>query len=235
MALLMPPGVAPLAARLVSARASLDERLVEYLEDVETTLAAFANAPLGAIGFACTGSSYLAGRARERKIVAGIEAGSGRPFITAGNAVAAALRALGAGRVALVSPYPDSLTAASVRYWGEHGFEVARVASVAAAPGESFHPIYGLRAAESSQALSSLAQEPVPAIVMLGTGLPTLGPLLAANRRGGPLALSCMLCLAWRLLVSLGRLEDSRDSLEEYARGAGWETAFARSTGESAR
>ncbi len=61
--ILLPPATAMLTARLTSARPVLNDRLVDYVAGLDETCAQFANAPLGAIAFACTGSSYLGGPA----------------------------------------------------------------------------------------------------------------------------------------------------------------------------
>ncbi|MFM7690670.1 MAG: hypothetical protein ACKPAC_14630, partial [Alphaproteobacteria bacterium] len=63
--LLLPPATAMLTARLVSTKPSLNDRLRDYVAGLDATCAQFANAPLGAIAFACTGSSYLVGPAAE--------------------------------------------------------------------------------------------------------------------------------------------------------------------------
>ena len=68
--LLLPPATAMLTARLVSARPSLNDRLRDYVAGLDATCAQFANAPLGAIAFACTGSSYLVGPEAEDAAVA---------------------------------------------------------------------------------------------------------------------------------------------------------------------
>ena len=68
--ILLPPGAAMLTARV----AGLDE-----------TCAQFANAPLGAFAFACTGSSYLVGPKAEDAAVARLSTRA--PFMIAGRAV----------------------------------------------------------------------------------------------------------------------------------------------------
>jgi maleate isomerase len=122
---LLPPATAMLTARLVSARPSLNDRLRDYVAGLDATCAQFANAPLGAFAFACTGSSYLVGPEVEDAAVAQLS--TRVPFITAGRAVCEAFAALGAKRIGLVSPYPPDLTEASAAYWTARGFEVARI------------------------------------------------------------------------------------------------------------
>ena len=57
-----------LTARMVSARGTVEERLIDYYESLEETLKQFANAPLTVITSACTGASYLIGAQREDEI-----------------------------------------------------------------------------------------------------------------------------------------------------------------------
>ena len=154
------------------------------------------------IAVACTGASYLATYEREGAIVEALEAARGVPVVTSGRAVMEALRALGARRIGLVSPYPAALTAASVRYWEAGGMMVARVVEVAAEAG--FHPIYTLGAHRAGAALEALEGERgLEAVVMLGTGMPTLQPILERPRVGGAPVISCMLATAWRTVLAL--------------------------------
>jgi hypothetical protein len=55
-------------------------------------------------------------------------------------------------------------------------FDVVVVVDVINSQG-SFHPIFGLAASSASQALSALERKPLDAIVMLGTGMPTLASI----------------------------------------------------------
>src|SRR5699024_5941987 len=121
-------GVAMINARLMSDKPSMTDRLVDYFDNYGASLKQFANAPVGAVGAACTGASYLAGREREAAVVKQIEARHGHPFVTAALAVVDALNALKARNIGLVSPYPDDLNRASVGYWQSHGFDIAAVA-----------------------------------------------------------------------------------------------------------
>jgi maleate cis-trans isomerase len=219
--LLWPPGVAMINARLMSDKPSMAARLVDYFDNYGGALRQFANAPVGVVAAACTGASYLAGREREAAAVADIAARSGQPFVTAARAVVDALTALKARRLGLVSPYPDELNRASVEYWQSHGFEVAAVAN-AFNSDSAFHPIYSLAGRAAAQALRTLENAPLDAIVMLGTGMPTLQPLAdAIGWRGAP-AMSCNLCLAWRCVDALERREPSAATLQGWLTGEGW-------------
>src|SRR5262245_24630842 len=86
-AIMVPSGVAAITARMFSPHAALEDRLVDYLEHVEDTIARFANAPLDAIALGTTGTSYMMGAAREAELVARLTRQRGAPFVTTGQAV----------------------------------------------------------------------------------------------------------------------------------------------------
>jgi maleate isomerase len=181
----------------------------------------FANAPIGVAAAACTGASYLAGRDREAQIVADIPSRRGYPFITAGTAVVDALRVLDAHWIGLVSPYPDDLTRASVAYWQSHGFDVAELAS-AVTRSDTFHPIYCLDSSAALAALLTLRDKPLDAIVLLGTGMPTLRPIAETIGWSGAPTMSSDFCLAWRVVEALGRRSPEASTLASWLNGEGW-------------
>ncbi len=200
--ILFPPGVAAINARMVSRADTMDGRLRDYFRNLAATAAQFGDAPVDVLAVACTGASYLATYASEGEIVAALEAARRVPVVTSGRAVMDALRSLAARRVALVSPYPADLTAASVRYWRDGGLEIVRVVEAQAQAG--FHPIYAMPASSAQAALDALDGEAgLDAVVMLGTGMPTLRPILEKPRVGGAPVLSCILATAWRTALVL--------------------------------
>ena len=61
-AILCPPGYAAINARLTSPASQMLDRLSDYYSTLKSQIACFADAPIDAYAFACTGSSYLVGR-----------------------------------------------------------------------------------------------------------------------------------------------------------------------------
>ena len=220
--ILWPAGIAMLNARLTSSKETIEERLVDYTEQVEISLKQFANAPLQAVAFGCTGASYLIGQEKETEICARIEKNKGYPFVTAARAVTDSFIALGAKKIGLVSPYPASLTQVSVTYWQNAGFEVSEVAS-AFNDRSKFHPIYSLVADSSTEALQSLEDKEIDSIVMLGTGMPTLQPLLDCRNWNGPPVTSCMLSLAWRTVLHIDKQEPTAKNMLAWIKGEEWQ------------
>jgi maleate cis-trans isomerase len=218
---LLPPGMAMVNARMTSAKPTIVARLLDYLAALETWSEQFANAPVGAIAFACTGASYYAGVAEEEAAVARISAGRGVPFVTAGHAVRDAFHALGAKRIGLVSPYPQDLTGAAAAYWQSLGFEVVRISGSELKDGV-FHPIYAMSGEGAHAALMALDPAGLDAIAMLGTGMPTLAPIQRTPFHGGVPVLSCMLALAWRSVCALDGAAPTSENLLAWVRGEGW-------------
>ena len=220
-AVMTPPGYAFINARMLSPHKTIEERLVDYFTNLDRFARQFANAPIGAMAFACTGTSYLAGREAEDKALGDLSRSLGSPVISAATAVGIALNALGARRIALVSPYEGRLDAACTPYWESRGFDVA-VKTSAARPGENFHPIYSLPSGAARQALDEITDDKLDAIVMLGTGMPTLAPIAATPFHRGAPVLSCMFALIWAGTVLLDGVEPSADSLRQWLTGDWW-------------
>ena len=62
---------------------------------------------------------------------------------------------------------------------------------------------------------------------MLGTGMPTLAPILEVAGREGPPVVSCMLCLAWRAIEAVKGAKPSHDTLQRWIAGEGWGSRLA--------
>jgi maleate isomerase len=85
--ILMPPGVTFISARLTSPQAGIADRMRDYIASLDTTIAQFANAPLGALALAVTGASYYTGATEEDTAVARLEDRLGVPVVTAAGRV----------------------------------------------------------------------------------------------------------------------------------------------------
>lgn len=223
LAILMPKGTAWINGRLMSDKPTIAGRLRDYFAGFDVSVRQFANAPVGAIAFACTGASYLVGAAEEDARLKSLSDRLGVPTFTAATAVVDALRALDAKRIGLVSPYDDELTTASSAYWQERGFTIAAKANAFNA-GDAFHPIYGLPSGAAQAALDSMRGQDHDAVVMLGTGMPTLAPIARTGRIGNAPVMSCMLCLAWRAACHLEQRPPERSYLLAWIAADQWKS-----------
>lgn len=89
----------------------------------EATLALTTPAP-AVVGYACTSGSFVAGLAGERALVDAMLATGVPVAVTTSGAVVSALRALGAERVAVATPYDEAITALLVAFLAEAGVAV---------------------------------------------------------------------------------------------------------------
>jgi maleate cis-trans isomerase len=225
--ILLPPGLGFVTARLTSAKPTMEERLLDYFDRLDVTLPQFGDAPLRALGLACTGTSYLVGREREDGIFQALSRRLGMHASNSALAVVDALHALGARRIGLVSPYPDSLLQESIGYWQSRGFAVDAVARVIATAQDrersgSAHPVYALGSDSVIAALATLRGKALDAIVMLGTGMPSLQAIAQHPQLDGTPVFSCTLALAWRCALAVDGAEPTADSLRQWIEDAGW-------------
>lgn len=225
-AIMCQPGCGLITSRLTSNRPTLPARLVDYLEAVDGTISRFANAPLDAIGFACTGSSYLVGPGSEARIVTAISAGRRVPFITATDAIGTALEVLGAERIGIVSPYQGALHEACLTYWRSRGLTVTAVAQVTNDE-PSFHRIYSLGPEAAAEALAEIDPSTVDAAVILGTGLPSLLAIRRATGFGRPV-LSSNMALMWRAFLAVADETPTAANLQSWLSAGRWGDRFDR-------
>lgn len=200
MRILLPPTVALAVSRLTSRSADPQERLRHYLGRIEETLLQYDTLALDAFGFGCTASSYLMEQGEEERILAAAESRFCYPLFTACGAIEWQLRRLGARRLALVSPYPQALAEAAAGYWRARGFEVLAADRVETGSSDT-RSIYVLTGEVARPAVTRLRRLDVDAVLLSGTGMPTLR--LIAEASGTPPLLSSNLCLAMRLCAHL--------------------------------
>lgn len=200
-AILLPRTCTTLVTRLTSTDSAPAGRLRAYLANLDAALDAYDTLRPDIFGFACTGSSYLLGHAEEARIVAAAEARYGYPIVTATAALHWALSRLGARRIALVAPYPVDLVEAAATYWREAGFDFAAVERVETGVADT-RGIYALGGQEALAAVAAAQRQDVDAVVMSGTGMPSLATI-ATSAEGSVPVLSSNLALAGAMLDQL--------------------------------
>ena len=230
LACLLPPGFAWINARLMSDKPTIESRLVDYFATLGGQLRQFANAPIGCAVVATSGMSYLAGADAEDRIASETSAAAGYPVFTSATASVDALRALAAKRIGLVSPYPESLNVASRAYWTARGFTIAAEANAFVDSGD-FHPIYSLAGGQALAALDRIDPTGLDAVLMLGTGMPTLNAIRQRPRIADVPVLSCMLATGWRSVATLTAQARDRKSVLAWIDTPHWAARLALATG----
>jgi len=190
LGVLLEPDVTMIVSRLTCFEQDSRARLVGYFRNFETALRGFDTARPGVVLFACTGSTYLVGLEEEDRRFAA----QPMPIVSAARAVLKALDALGAKRLAFVSPYPAWLTEACAAFWHAQGKTVVVVRSPAGERSDT-RRIYDLGSAQARMEIDALADTRADCILVTGTGMPSLAAI--AKARASVPVLSSNLCLAW--------------------------------------
>ena len=169
--------------------------------DVDVQAAGPGQARVDAILFTQTSASYLLGHDYDKAVQARIETVSGRPALTAAQTVDDALRAVGAERIALASPFPDHANALSAAYLTESGFEVVGSAGLDVTDNYAISQIrreqvidVGLRADRSN----------ADAVVMPGGNMPCLDAVEKLEQRLGKPVIATNAAGIWALLRRFG-------------------------------
>jgi len=217
--------LALLVGRLTSAAPDMRDRLDHYLERIDSYIDTFGDAPLTALGFLITGSTYRMAHDEEDAFFARIASARGYPVVSAGQAIRRALKALGARRIGLVSPYPGWLTERSIDYWTRAGMNIVAVESPESPGG--FHGIYTMRGTAVLEAAKRLGGRDCDVVLLTGAGMPTLGPMIALVE-AGVTPLSSNFCMAWQLeKLGSGAPADAASLRLLLQRGAQWHRVLA--------
>lgn len=202
-----PPGVTIHFARLQGFQASstpgaasgMEERTLAYLDDLPGPAQALSSVNPAVIVLAHTASSYATGFDKEPQLIQRLSALTGTAVLTAAQAVLAALRHLKVNRLAFGTPYPEAISAKGKAYWEAAGFDIVgyhRLADVQNIYHEHEQRAYYL----ARQANTSEAE----AVVLSGTGLPTVNVLEVLEQDLGKPVISSNQASLWRALRLAG-------------------------------
>lgn len=195
-------------ARLTSAALKPKERLRAYLVNAEQTIEDFDHLQPDCYAFACTGSSYILGHARESELISALEAKTQRPFITATQAILNLCQMRQIGTLTLIAPYPSDILVQASLYWSQAGINIRSIIQIDTGKKDT-RGIYDLSSANIPPLGEGLETD--EAILVSGTGLASIKYLLdAAPHR----VLSSNLCLAWAAHNALPRARQEADSNE---------------------
>jgi maleate isomerase len=170
-----------------------------YVDDAAQQLAA---APLQAIAFAFTSSSYVIGRDGEAQMIARLQQRTrGIPVVATCAAILEGLSALEAGRVALVDPpwFDGELTALGRHYYESAGIEVVHAAPCGLPSGQA-----AITPAALYAWVSEHAPDKADAIVIGGNGFRAVGIIAALEADLGVPVLTANQALFWAALRAAG-------------------------------
>jgi maleate isomerase len=207
---LLPFEVDYVTLRLTSDSQDSVTRLKSYLINLPQHAKQFAGMPMDVFLFACTATSYLLEPELQIKAIAEAESVLSAPIITAPDALVAELKALQAERIALFSPYPSAIMQAAVNWWTCQGFEVVQQGGVDIHVNDTTQ-IYGLQSVDAWPSLRAMDIGKADAVVLTGTGMPSLPLIHKASAHLGVPVISSNLALARQGLQRLSLSVVSQD------------------------
>jgi maleate isomerase len=188
---------------------------------VDEAAASLAAAPLSAIAYCFTSSSYVRSAEDDAALKARLErATNGVPVVITAMAATLALRAVGARRIALIDPpwFAPELTARGANYFRQQGFEVVYAAPAGLPSGQRLvHPglVYEWARAQTPATADAL--------FIGGNGFRAVGVIRALEEDLGRPVLTANQVTFWRAL----RLSGARAPVTNYG------ALFSRESPES--
>jgi maleate cis-trans isomerase len=175
----------------------MERRTLGYLDSMPAATRSLAPVKPDAVVLAHTAVSYLTGFTAEPALLDRLRALAGPHAFTAAGAIHAALRHLGARRLALATPYPETISTAARTYWQAAGFEIV-----------SHHrldtPNIYDETEETAYKLARTADAAdADTILISGTGLPTAGIVAPLEKDLGKPVVTSQAATLWQVLTLL--------------------------------
>ena len=203
----MAPGLELALARLVNPPSAGATGEAEGMEARARAYVAGLDAPARELGrasptvviLAHTASSYVNGFAADPALADRVAALTGAPTVTAAGAVRSALLTLGVKRLALGTPYPESIMALGRADWQAAGFDVVAHRLLG-----DIADIYATTEAQARDLARAVDVPQADAVLLSGTGMPTVGVLDELERELGKPVVSSNQASLWQALRCAG-------------------------------
>lgn len=207
-----PEGVGVFTARAMLQGRATPESYFEMAKAVSGAADQLATAEVDIVAYGCTSGSFVCPM---EELIDDMQIRTGRPALAAAGAVVAALRALGARRVALATPYIDFVNQREREFLQEHGFEVVSLEALDLGHTQEERRGIGRVPPEAIDRLARLADRPEADVVFIScTNLASLGVVERLEAElGKPVITSNQACF-WACLRRLGL----RDAIPGFGR-----------------
>jgi maleate isomerase len=182
--------------------------MAEALADVDALAGAcreVAIASPGVTAYLCTSASFVGGLAGEAELRAAMERGGAKHALTTSGAMLEALRAVGARRVAVATPYDATLTDRLVGFLTEAGIDTTGVGFLGMS-----EDIWRVDAGSVMDLARAIPREGADALFLSCTNLPTYDVVQPLESELGMPVLSANLVTMWAGLRVLGELPHGR-------------------------
>jgi maleate isomerase len=187
------------AASTPGAAAGMEARTLAYLDELPGPAKALGSVNPAVVILAHTASSYATGFAHEPQLIDRLASLTDTPAITAARAVLVALQHLGVKKLALGTPYPEAISAKGRIFWEAAGFDIVGYQRLA-----GVQNIYDENEERAYQLARQANTPDAEAVLLSGTGLPTVGVLDALEQDLKKPVLSSNQASLWQALRLAG-------------------------------
>ncbi|MCI3951781.1 MAG: maleate cis-trans isomerase [Burkholderiales bacterium] len=178
--------------------ADTEENLLALATHAPAVAKLLAHAKVHVIGYGCTAGGFLKGPEGDRKVGAGIAEATGIPVATSATAIADALRAMGAHRVGVASPYAPWLNQRVRDFLEADGFDVVAIQGLST----EAHSTITL---ERVEALAAEVNRPeAQAIFISCSNFRTLEIIESLEQRFGKPVVTSNASTMWKMLRVIG-------------------------------
>lgn len=193
----LPPGTRLTTLKIPRGQGLLTPATIPAYKQQALALAAtLADQPIDLLAYGCTAASFLSGPAGDAALQAELAQVVGKPVVTTAQAMVLALQAAQAQRIALVTPYQDTVNQQLKLFLTSAGMTVAAFDSLYAANVEALGQI-------KSDAVARLARATMTpdcdAMFIACSQLPTLDILAPLQAEFTRPVLSSIQATAWRV------------------------------------
>jgi maleate isomerase len=204
---MLPWGVTVHAGRMLVTQTEVGtDRDYLYLNDqmfaaLEPTLANLLTCRPDHLALAMSAMSFAGGAAADPALRQRLAETSGVPVTSGPSACLAAVRAVGASRIGLLSPFQPAVEAETARWFAEHDVEVVTTYSFLA---QTTLAIAAIGPDDARAALVALDDERVEAFVQVGTNVQLAGLAAAAEWWLGRPVIHVNTAMVWDILRAQG-------------------------------
>jgi maleate isomerase len=203
-----PPPVSLYVTRTARVDGDVNLDQAHALADLDAIAAAcrdVSTASPAVTAYLCTSASFVSGVAGEARLRAAMESGGARHAITTSGALVTAVRALGARRIAVGTPYDATLTERLVAFLAEAG-----IATTGARHLGLGGDIWRVSADTVRDLARGLPLDGADAVFLACTNLPTYDVIPSLEADLGVPVLSANLVTMWSALRRLGTVPEGR-------------------------
>jgi maleate isomerase len=200
----LPDGVVAFETRMRVEGDLTPETLRKMVGDAEAASDLLRQTGVDFICYCCMASTIVKGWDWERDLLARFASKARKGVTSANCALRDALTALGAKRVALVTPYPEDLNALLPAFFSAGGFDVANVTGT---PIRDVAAVRGLSPDQIFRSARSIAARGIDAVCLLATDMATFPIIDPLERQIGCPVVTSNQALLWASLRALGVTE----------------------------